>query len=357
MIANPKNNHAHEYHNTNKPFKHSMLMSGGGSRFGYYLGMYAAAIASNKKPDAIFATCGGAIAAGIVGSFESIKEQKEALLSHEIHQMSQRIQYNKRHSLINVFLDIGKRYLHRRATDIFPDLHHDALFNINDNDTPLFPFTPNYASNNCTIAIIGSKLCFNNNQVGTKRHASPLFEEVIFSNRKGISALINAPYSPHSSLIKNTFKKEDSVSFQDAIRISVSDIYYLPPYSVAGENYMGGMLDLVPFHLAQYCSTTLSLEAKQPFSNFSAVPAFLYLLGYNPNDVQQAIPHRPQDIWINTSDSPKELKAHQINKKIDLLSNQIVIDTPSYDQFCTMMQAQWDYGYQRALIAFKQHHK
>ncbi|OCH23483.1 patatin-like phospholipase family protein [Aliivibrio sp. 1S128] len=356
MKPNTKSNQIPGKHK-DKTFEHTMLMSGGGSRFGYYLGMYAAAIDSNKHPDAIFATCGGAIAAGIIGSFNSIEEQKEALLSHELHQMSQRIQCNRRHSLIKLFLDLGKRYLHRKATDIFPDLHHDAIFTIDDETKPLFPFIPNYASNSCTIAIIGSKLCFNESQVGTKRHSSPLFEEVVFSNNKGISALSKAPYTPHSSLIKNVFKKEDSVSFQNAIRISVSDIYYLPPYSVAGNNYMGGMLDLVPFHLAQHCSTMLSLEEKQPFSSFSAIPAFLHLLGYNPNDVQQTIPRRAQDIWIDTADSPKRLKAHQINKKIQCLSNQIELETPSYDQFRTMMQAQWDYGYHKASMAFNQHKK
>lgn len=340
-----------------KPFKHAMLMSGGGARFGYYLGMYAAAVESNRKPDAIFAACGGAIAAGLIGTFPDLKEQKEALLSQQLHQMFLRVHYNKRHTLTKVLLDLAKRYFERKATMVFPDLTREALFEINEESMPWFPFQPNYSTKNITVYIVGSKLCFSESQVGQSRASSPLFEEVIFSDPSALNELSNASYSPPSSLIRNEFIKESSITFQEAIRVSVSDIYYLPPYVISGSRYMGGMLDLVPFHLAQHCSSTLSLEVKQPFSAITAVPAFYTLLGYNPNDVIKTLPLREQDVWINTSDSPKMLHTHQIHKKIQWLSNQIALDVPNYANFRAMMQAQWDYGYQRALLAFRHHHQ
>ncbi len=340
-----------------KPFNHTMLMSGGGSRFGYYLGMYAAAVDFNNRPDAIFASCGGAIAAGLIGAFEDTKEQKEALLSRELYQMLQRVQYANKHTLTTVFGDLIKRFLKRKAITVFPDLTKEALFEVSDESKPWFPFQSNYTSSNATIYIVGSKLCFNDNQIGQRRISAPLFEEVIFSDRIALNALSNAPYLPHSALIKHDFVRESSIGLQEAVRISVSDIYYLPPYIIADSYYMGGMLDLVPFHLAQHCSTVLSLETKQAFSIITAVPAFYTLLGYNPNDVLKSLPLRSQDIWIKTADSPKKLHKYQIHKKINWLSNRISLEIPDYDQFRIMMQVQWDYGYQRAQKAYKCHNE
>ncbi|WP_414932892.1 hypothetical protein [Vibrio europaeus] len=342
---------------TKKPFSHAMLMSGGGSRFGYYLGMYAAAVESNRQPDAIFAACGGAIAAGLIGTFDNIEEQKEALLSHEIHQMVRRVQYANKHALTTVLFDLANRYWQRKATKVFPDLYHDALFEIAQDSKPWFPFQPNYTTVNSSIYIVGSKLCFDQKQIGQNRGTSPLFEEVILSDQSALNSLSNAPYSPPSTLIKSDVVRESSIQFQDAVRISVSDIYYLPPYAIAGSHYMGGMLDLVPFSLAQHCSATLSLEVKQAFSSITAVPAFFTLLGYNPNDVLKALPTRSQDVWIHTADAPQQLRRHQIRKRIHCLSNQIALEMPNYDRFRTMMQAQWDYGYQRALAAFRHHNQ
>lgn len=336
-----------------KLFEHTLLMSGGSSRFGYYLGMYAAAVEANRRPDAIFATCGGAIAAGIVSSFCSIKEQKEALLSHEIHQMFLRCYANKNQSLLNVLLGVGYRYFNRHVTAVFPDFYRHAVFNI-DNSQPFFPFTPQYASTGLDVAIIGSRLCFNRDQIGMNRGSAALFEEVVFSNEKTLNALSNISRTTYSPLIKNDLVKESAISLQEAIRISISDIYYLPPYEIGDISYMGGMLDLVPFHLAQHCSNRVSLEHKKTFSKLSAVPAFLHVLGYNPNHALKNIPYRPQDTWIDTVDALNELKNHQIKKHVSWLLNKITIETPTYDQFRNMMKKQWDYGYHKALYEFNQ---
>lgn len=328
-------------------------MSGGSSRFGYYLGMYAAAVEANRRPDAIFATCGGSIAAGIVSTFCSIEDQKEALLSHEIHQMFLRCYANQNQSLLNVLLGIGNRYFNRHVTAFFPDFYRNAVFDI-DNSQPFFPFTPKYTSTGLDVAVIGSRLCFNRDQIGMSRESSALFEEVIFSSQKTLNALSNISRTTHSQLIKNDLVKENTISFQEAIRISISDIYYLPPYDIQGKSYMGGMLDLVPFHLAQHCSNRISLEQKKTFSKLSAVPAFLHVLGYNPNHALKNIPHRPQDTWIDTADSLRRLKNYQIKKQVRWLLNKVTVETPTYDQFRNMMKKQWDYGYHKALYEFNQ---
>ena len=49
-----------------KPYERVQLFSGGGSRFGYYLGSYAALVAHDLTPDIIIGTCGGSLSAYLV---------------------------------------------------------------------------------------------------------------------------------------------------------------------------------------------------------------------------------------------------------------------------------------------------
>ena len=49
-----------------KPYQRVQLFSGGGYRFGYYLGSYAALCEYGLKPDLILATCGGSLASLLV---------------------------------------------------------------------------------------------------------------------------------------------------------------------------------------------------------------------------------------------------------------------------------------------------
>lgn len=49
-----------------KPYERVQLFSGGGSRFAYYLGSYAALVAHDLTPDIIVGTCGGSLSAYLV---------------------------------------------------------------------------------------------------------------------------------------------------------------------------------------------------------------------------------------------------------------------------------------------------
>ena len=63
-----------------------MVMAGGGFRFGYYLGIYAAMRQLDKTPDLLLASCGGAIAAGIIQHFSDDDQRKEWICSPEMYQ-------------------------------------------------------------------------------------------------------------------------------------------------------------------------------------------------------------------------------------------------------------------------------
>ena len=343
--------------NPSPPFQRAMLMSGGGSRFGYYLGIYAAALEMEQAPDVIFATCGGAIAAGLVSAFDCTNEQKQALLSEDMFDMLRRFEWNPSQSLRKSLTSTACRALSSRPSCTFPDLSADALFRIRGEQT-LFPFKVDYSSKNLSaktleVAIVGSQLCFGPHQISERRAREPLFKQVIFSSPAISKAMQGVGFQPPSSMIAPTLHLDRKTSFHDAIHISLSDIYYLPPYHLNQHQYMGGMLDLVPFELAAHCCHSLILEEKPPFARFTAVPAFKHLLGYDPNQKLDAIPRRAQDVWINTTDAAIQLKHSQINKRIEWRNRQIALVMPkNYDQYREMMEAQWHYGYQKALSAF-----
>lgn len=66
-------------------YQRAVLFSGGGTRFGLYLGMYAALDEMGLKPDLLIASCGGSLAAAIIQAFERDAERKSYLQSEEFY--------------------------------------------------------------------------------------------------------------------------------------------------------------------------------------------------------------------------------------------------------------------------------
>lgn len=339
-------------------YQHAMLMSGGSTRFGYYLGCYAAAVASDNRPDLIFASCGGSIAAGIIAVSADIEEQKDLLLSTEMYRMYTRISVNEAQSLGRVLGDVCRRYLHSKTVSVYPDFHKNALFSVSQDEhsEPLFPFDSHYNAGP-DIAIIGARLCYGSKDIGQLRQGKPIFEEVVFSTQR-VSQLLNAAPVPNHGgtdkrMIKSLVATETDCELKQAIRISISDIFYLPPWHWNGAEYMGGMIDLTPIELADRCAGRLSLELKQPYSPYTAVPAFKTLLGFDPNERLRQVHNSKADVWIDTSDSPEHLKQDQATKTIDWLSGKLKLSYPaSYAHYQQMMVKQWEYGFQRSMAAF-----
>lgn len=337
------------------PFDHAMLFSGGGSRFGYFLGMYAAFVENDCQPDVIFSTCGGAISAGIISAFpDCLTSQKEALMSHKMHQMLSRIHVKKTTSLLNTLISVAGRYLSRKELTRFPDLNQSALFAIENDDLAFFPFRAEYTTKALEFVFLGSKLLYTPEQVGQLRHDSPFFQAMVFGSNNTTVVLADQHFSPQSPLVKDQIAVDSTMSVQEAIRISISDIYYLVPYQVGEQYYLGGMINLIPFDLASSCARMLSLEHKHLFSKWTAVPAFESLLGFNPNHSYSHIPRRNEDIWLDTRDCLQALKHNHMKRTINWLANRIELHSPNYDRFRKMMLAQWEYGYHKGQLALRE---
>lgn len=328
-------------------------MSGGSSRFGYYLGMYAAAKQQDKTPDLILATCGGAIAAGIIACFSNIEDQKSALLSEEIYAMQKRIV--PKASLTRALMQAIFRLCRPSSISTFPDFYNDAVFSIlNETDDDFFPFDHGAfnANPHTSIAIIGSKLPYVPEQISQPIHDHPLFQEVVFSTPKVVHSMRSFDYSPASPLIHPELHLPNDVSLAKAIRASVGDIFYFPPVAYGQENYMGGMINLVPFEYAQHLAQSTTFERKQAFNRFTATPAFQQVLGFDPNQRLAELHRQQPTYWIDTRDNATMLRQFQSKKRVQWLKNRIDIQVPSYENYRIAMEKQWQYGFERGQQAF-----
>ena len=67
-----------------KPYERVQIFSGGGSRFGYYLGSYSALVEHDLKPDIIVGTCGGSLSAYLVKLAPDPKNLQALMCSREL---------------------------------------------------------------------------------------------------------------------------------------------------------------------------------------------------------------------------------------------------------------------------------
>ena len=68
------------------PYERVLLFSGGSTRFGYYLGSYAALCEFGLPPDLILASCGGSLAALLVDIAPDPKELRDLSQSRALYQ-------------------------------------------------------------------------------------------------------------------------------------------------------------------------------------------------------------------------------------------------------------------------------
>jgi hypothetical protein len=67
-------------------YERCMVLAGGGFRFGYYLGMHAAAVDAGQEPDLLLATCGGAVAGAIIRNLPDSAARKAWVASPQLYQ-------------------------------------------------------------------------------------------------------------------------------------------------------------------------------------------------------------------------------------------------------------------------------
>lgn len=335
-----------------KKYQRCMVMAGGGFRFGYYLGIYAALCETGRAPDVLLASCGGAIAAGTIQAFPSNAERKAWLSSPAMYQFWLKLKSNEQASISRALLAAVKRRFFVKKAATIPDLFHDYLFEVPE--LLPWPEMPEVNSD-LDVAIIAGKLLYNETEVGLPRGDRKLFAETLFCSERS-AALLQGMSSPLSvdgdNAIAAPLLTDTAMPMAQAIRASVSDMYYFRCHSYQGQNYIGGVIDLFPIEVAKQLAEQVVMELKGPYDNFFSLPALRTVLGIDGNQRLRHVLQQSADLWVDTSDMTQALVENQIYKKILWRKNKIkLMMPPSYQDYLAMIDAQWQYGYQRGLSA------
>ncbi len=392
-----------------KPYERVQLFSGGGSRFGYYLGSYAALVAHDLTPDMIVGTCGGSLSAYLVNLAPDPKDLQELMCSRELYRVITAIRHvapdevSKRLK-IRCMTQAFKRWRltkqkangqRQRQVDnyerILDELQQLAMFRVDNEEQwldELSGFSLKHNNNLCNptapeIAIIASRLYPTASQgttVDNAFHNDFRLQELLFAPPR-LAALdliaekLNSPaHTFANGRITQSVRTLTKWDFAPAIRASMADMYYLPPTHIAALGWcLGGVINLTPIELACQLGHSVFAETKAGYDSWLAAPAIQRVFGFDPNerlaqvqgfdstetlpraDSVETSPRVNQLHWLPFADNAQQLARQHVQKRFNIRQMTVELIHSDYDGFVQQMQAQWQYGYQRTTDYIQQH--
>jgi len=335
-----------------QPYQRCMVMAGGGFRFGIYLGMFEALRQAGRAPDVILASCGGAIAATIIRNLPDDAARRAWLTSPDMYRFWCGLRSTPRAKLAGTLLRAARRRLSPSPAPLVPDLFGDYLFEL----PPQLPFPPEPARPTVDVAILGGRLLFGPEQVGQPRAGRKLYAETVFCGERA-AALLAGMDSPLSDprwgrhAVARELLTDGSVPVAAAARISISDMLYFRSQRHGAHEYIGGVVDLFPVEIARRLASEVVLEFKEAFEQMFSIPAWRSVLGLDGNARLRYANSQLADMRIDSSDVSAALPSPLL-QKLDWRRNRIELAmTPDHASFVELMDAQWRYGYERAMEA------
>ncbi|MBD7948603.1 MULTISPECIES: patatin-like phospholipase family protein [Psychrobacter] len=392
-----------------KPYERVQLFSGGGSRFGYYLGSYAALVAHDLTPDMIVGTCGGSLSAYLVNLAPDPRDLQELMCSRELYRVITAIRHvapdevSKRLK-IRCMTQAFKRWRltkqkangqRLRQVDnyerILDELQQLAMFRVDKEEKwldELSGLSLKQNNNLCNptapeIAIIASRLHPTASQgttVDNAFHNDFRLQELLFAPPRLavldlIAEKLNSPaHTFANGRITQSVRTLTKWDFAPAIRASMADMYYLPPTHIAALGWcLGGVINLTPIELACQLGHSVFAETKAGYDSWLAAPAIQRVFGFDPNerlaqvqgfdstetlpraDSVETSPRVNQLHWLPFADNAQQLARQHVQKRFNIRQMTVELIHSDYDGFVQQMQAQWQYGYQRTTDYIQQH--
>ena len=331
-----------------------MVMAGGGFYFGYYLGIHAALCESGQRPDLLLASCGGAIAAALIQALPDDAERKAWLSAPQMHQFWRGLKSTPKAKVTHAFVNAMRRRFWGHNAKYIPDLFHDYMFDI-PADLPL----PVLTDKTVDVAIVAGKLNYAEHEVGQLRGDRKLFSEIIFCEQRAADLLheFSVPLSDArfgDNAIDAQLLTDVVMPVADAVRASISDMFYFRCHSHASGDYIGGVVDLFPIEVASHLADSVIMEVKGGYDETYGIPAIRTVLGFDGNQRLQHVLGQHADVWVDTSDMEQVFLQQRIYQKIIWRKNLIQIVAPaSYEDYVRMIEAQWEFGYQRGRLGLK----
>ena len=342
-----------------------MVLAGGGFRFGYYLGLHAAAIDAGQEPDLLLATCGGAVAGAIIAGLPDTASRKAWLRSPQMYEFLSGFKSSERARPVSALWDIARRRLTSGDAVRVPDLFNDYLFEM-PQPIPLPPSTPSsstlgsardVAGRRPALAIIGGKLLFGPQEVGQPRLGRPIYDVILFCDDRTAALADGLPSAigvdGWSDAVAPVLQVDTAMPVADAARISIADMVYFRCQTARGADYTGGVIDLFPIELARGLAHHVTMEMKEAYDELLAAPALRAAFGFDGNRRLRHVHAQPVDVWVDTSDVRGAMRGGGMQKRLDWRRNRIRLMPPvSYARYLADVEALWDFGYQRGQEAY-----
>ncbi len=343
---------------THQAFGSAILFSGGGTRFAVYGGMFAACEDAGQKPELIIAACGGAMAAAIIRTFPTADERKAYFKSEEFYSFMRMQSLTSQRYLHRLPGYCLKKSLCRHNAPTIEDVFTSCLIDLTPDLSSLLPsLAPNFDSALPTI-IVGSELLFDESMTGESRRGRKLYRKVLMTDA-ATSAHIPLEYLPplygQDSAVASDTTMMTGVSLPTAVRISISDMFYVRPVEFREKHYAGGAIDLIPLELAHAIAGQCLLERKPSYRRMEEA-LVRAVLGFSGNARLQSLTPSPRDISIDTRDILSTLDGHYVQKRISPASMQIKLHVPpTLSEWGESIELQWQYGYAKTREALRNH--
>jgi predicted acylesterase/phospholipase RssA len=296
---------------SSKPFKRALVMSGGGIKFFYFVGIYDALVDQGWKPDVVITTCGASVASALIQGFPDPKERYDFIHSPKMFALLKkyRVAQGDGKHLGNLLSHVN--YYQSRweqNDDVVPDLFSMALMKDEPVDEAFWRKSfDDRTSDQPHFVILGSQAQFTPRDVEHPRRGAKLYKEVFFTDRQvapwieGFESAIAAQF-PNSTVASETLTHTE-VSLGEATSISLRDPFLFQPIERDGVFYTGSMADLYPMELAHHLADEVVMTFQPAFNNFET-PLFRVVIGYDMNTRLRSVTNGEVDHWIDTS-APK----------------------------------------------------
>lgn len=282
-------------------YRRCLVLAGGGGRLGVHLGIHQAAGEAGLAPDVVLGTCGGALVAALVHAEPDPARQVAWLASEAMHAVFAGIR--PRHAGNAPLPGAIRRVLDPRLAPRVPDLHGDALFE----ETVAWPELGWRAAGDTPDAVLlGGRLLPDATDVGAARRGRPLLEVVAIGPARATSQLDGCPAAlaqpPHvGSAIAPTVatRSAPAIDLMDAVRISLTDMIYLPPLAHDGHHWLGGAVDLLPMELAARLAPECIADHRDPISPWTLGAAWRSVLGVHARRRQAQAEAMPATLRVD----------------------------------------------------------
>lgn len=333
-----------------KPYKRSVVFSGGGTRFVLYCGIYAAMLEHDLKPDNIIATCGAAISSAIIQTFPDPKDILSYLESEEFCNFVMDVQMTNQIRLDKLPLYCFNHAFKNKKAPVLLDIYNKYFMEMTQDMSTILPSLNHIDKNAPSSIVLGAKINYSPEEIGSKRNNKKLFQKVWIP-----SANCNITYLEHLASLDNSTDKDSAiaptpiilndVSPLQAARISMSDMFYVAPAQYKGSHYLGGAIDLVPVELALALADQVWIEKKDPYKKFEE-GLVNTVFGYSGNKRLEQI-NQFQVNQIDTTNVKQALAGHYVSRTWDWRKLRLSLSKPTSIQQCREdIKHIFDYGYQ-----------